>query len=126
MMETHFPLMDDWPFPLFKLDEGDLVIWTNQASQEWLGKSLRQMEGEIIWDILNTDPDTRGITAKSRDASSAITARHILVKTSKDAEEGRLAHLTAYPSQGGIGLSIWFVGREPRSTKIGGNIVTGF
>jgi len=124
-METLLPLIDDWPFPLFKLDEADLVIWTNQASQEWLGKSLRQMEGELIWDILNTEPDTCGITAKSRAANSAITARHILIKISEDAETGRLAHLTAYPTQGGTGLSIWFVGREPRSTKIGGNIVTG-
>ena len=125
MTNMLLPLIDDWPFPLFKLDDSDAVIWTNQASQEWLGKSLRPMQGSLIWDILNTEPDTRGITNKSRDKSGAVTARHVLVKPSPEAVEGRLAHLTAYPTQGGIGLSIWFVGREPRSTKIGGNIVTG-
>ncbi len=125
MTDKLIPLIDDWPFPLFKLDDKDSVIWTNQAAQEWLSQSLRQMEGQSIWDILSTDPDTRSISEKSRGESAAITSRHILVKTSAEAEEGRLAHLTAYPTQGGTGLSIWFAGREPRSTKMGGHIVTG-
>jgi len=125
MTETMLPLVDDWPFPLFKLDETDVVLWTNQASQEWLGLSLRQMQGRVIWDIMETDPDTRSIAMKSRDSRGAITCRHIAVKAFEDKEEGRLAHLTAYPTQGGTGLTIWFVGPEPRATKIGGNIVTG-
>jgi len=59
MTEAISPMMDDWPFPLFKLEESDAVIWANQAAQEWLGKSLRQIRSKIIWEILETDPDTK-------------------------------------------------------------------
>ena len=125
MTDELLPLVDDWPFPLFKLDDADAVIWTNQAAQEWLGKSLRQMEGKIIWDIVKTGPDTPLMTQKSRDKSATIIARHVAVKISDEEEEGRLAHLTAYPTEGGTGFSISFEGPEPRATKIGGNIVSG-
>lgn len=118
-------LVDDWPFPLFKLSEGDDVMWANQAAQEWLGKSLRQISGKSIWSIFETDPDTRAITLKARDKSGAVTSRDIAVKAYGGSGGGRLAHLTAYPTADGTGLSIWFVGPEPRSAKIGGHVVTG-
>lgn len=125
MTETILPLVDDWPFPLFKLDEADLVLWANQAAQEWLGRSLRQMQGVNIWDRFETEPDTRTITLKARRESGAVTSRHIAVKPTGVKEGGHLAHLTAYPTEGGTGLSVWFVGPEPRSTKMGGQLVTG-
>ena len=125
MTDMMSPMMDDWPFPLFKLDQTDAVIWANQASQEWLGKSLRQMKTKVVWELMVTDPDTRAIAMKARAESGAITSRHIAVKSHGASEEGRLAHLTAYPTLDGTGLSIWFVGPEPRETKMGGHIVTG-
>jgi len=125
MTDSILPLVDDWPFPLFKLDQSDAVIWANHAAQEWLGKSLRQMETKIIWEILETDPDTRAIAMKARLERGAITSRHIAVKSFGASGDGGLAHLTAYPTANGTGLTIWFVGPEPRSTKMGGQIVTG-
>ena len=125
MTDMMSPMMDDWPFPLFKLDQTDAIIWANQASQEWLGKSLRQIESKVLWDVLETDPDTRAIAMKARAESGAVTSRHIAVKSFGASGEGRLAHLTAYPTVDGTGLSIWFVGPEPRETKMGGQIVTG-
>ena len=125
MTDALIALVDDWPFPLFKLDEADKVIWTNQASQEWVGKSIRQIAGKLVWDILETEPDTRAIAMKARDQSGAVTSRHIAMKTVGGQGDGRIAHLTAYPTTGGTGLSIWFVGPEPRSTKMGGHVVTG-
>ena len=125
MTDMMSPMMDDWPFPLFKLDQTDAIIWANQASQEWLGKSLRQIESKVLWDVLETDPDTRAIAMKARAESGAVTSRHIAVKSFGTSGEGRLAHLTAYPTVDGTGLSIWFVGPEPRETKMGGQIVTG-
>ena len=65
MNDMMSPMMDDWPFPLFKLDQTDAIIWANQASQEWLGKSLRQIESKVLWDVLETDPDTRAIAMLS-------------------------------------------------------------
>ena len=118
-------MVDDWPFPLFKLDDSDAILWANHSAQEWLEKSLRQVSGKSIWEILEAEPDTRGITLNARRKSGAITSRHLAVKAFDSNAESRLAHLTAYPTAGGTGLSIWFVGPEPRSTKIGGHIVTG-
>lgn len=118
-------LVDDWPFPLFKLSEADDVTWANQAAQEWLGKSLRQISGKSVWSIFETDPDTRAIALKARDKRGAVTSRDIAVKPYGVSGDGRLVHLTAYPTIDGTGLSIWFAGPEPRSAKIGGHVVTG-
>ncbi len=124
MTDMMSPMMDDWPFPLFKLDQDDAVIWANQAAQEWLEKSLRQIRSKLVWEILETDPDTRAITMKARAETGPVTSRHIAVKPA-EADNSRLAHLSAYPTFDGTGLSIWFVGPEPRSTKMGGHVVTG-
>lgn len=125
MTDTFLPLVDDWPFPLFKLDKADHVIWANQAAQDWLGKSLRQIMDKEIWGDIETEPDTRLIAMKSRAQSGAVTSRHIVVKTKGSAGDGKMAHLTAYPTEGGTGLSFWFVGPEPREAKMGGQVVTG-
>ena len=125
MTDNLTALVEDWPFPLFKLSDEDEVIWANQAAQEWLGKSLRKFTGKIVWTILETEPDTRSIAMKARSKSGAITSRHIAVKPFDSSGDGRLAHLTAYPTSGGTGLSLWFVGPEPRSSKIGGHVVSG-
>jgi len=125
MTDLISPLMDDWPFPLFKLDDTDAVVWANQAAQEWLGKSLRQMQHKVIWGILETDPDTRTIAMKARTERGAVTSRHIAVKPSGSTGDGRLAHLTSYLTVDGVGLSIWFVGPEPRENKMGGHVATG-
>ena len=119
------PLVDDWPLPLFKLNDEDHVVWANQAAQEWLGISLRKFEGWRVWDVFETDPDTSGITKSARDKRGAVTSRYISVKVKGANGDGRLAHLTAYHTAEGIGLSVWIVGPEPRSTKIGGHVVSG-
>jgi len=110
---------------LFKLSDEDIVVWANQAAQEWLGKSLLKFKGQNVWDIFETEPDTRGIAMSARDKSGAVTSRYIAVKAKDANGDGRLAHLTAYPTAEGAGLSVWFVGPEPRSTKIGGQVVSG-
>ncbi len=125
MTDDLTPLVDDWPMPMFKLDDQDVVVWANQAAQEWLGKSLRKFKGQYIWKIFETEPDTRGITKSVRSKSGAITSRNIAVKAQGASGDGRLAHLTAYPTTQGAGLNVWFVGPEPRSTKIGGHVVSG-
>jgi len=125
MTDKNSPHIEDWPFPLFNLNENDLIIWANDGAQEWFGRSLRKLKDKCIWDIVETDPDSREIANKSRKETGAITSRHVAVKLAGAEEDGRLAHLTAYPTQGGTALSIWFVGPEPRSSKMGGQIVTG-
>ncbi|WP_427450369.1 two-component system sensor histidine kinase NtrB [Litorimonas sp. WD9-15] len=124
-MTNIVPLVEDWPFPLFKLDDDDHILWVNQAAQEWLGRSSHKIEGKRLWDIVATDPDSQGITGKARDKHAAITTRHVSVKDIKAGGDGRMAHLTAYMTSDGVGLSVWFLGPQPRETKIGGQVVTG-
>ena len=125
MSDTLLPLVDDWPFPLFKLDESDLVIWSNQAAQEWLGKSLKKFQGKSVWTIFETEPFSGDIAMNAREKRGAVTSRHIAIRANGGSDEKDIGHLTAYPTVDGTGLSIWFVGREPRSTKIGGQVVAG-
>ena len=125
MTEDILPLVDDWPFPLFRLDESDCVVRTNQAGQDWLGRSLRQIKGKNIWDEIETDPDTRSIAMKAKAKHGAITSRHIAVKKNEVKGDGQIAHITAYPTDGGTGLSVWFLGPEPREANLGGEVVTG-
>ena len=119
------PMVDDWPLPLFKLSDEDVVLWANQAAQEWLGKSLKKFEGRNVWEIFGTDPDSTGIAVSAREKRGAITSRYISVKAKDASGDGRLAHLTAYYTADGTGLSVWMVGPEPRSAKIGGQVVSG-
>jgi len=125
MTDNFPPLIDDWPFPVFKLAAGDVISWVNQSAQEWLGTGLRKLQGKIVWEVVQTDPDSSKIAEKARAKNGAITSRHVAVKK-KDAEgEGRIAHLTAYTTMDGTGLSVWFVGPEPREAKMGGQVVSG-
>ena len=92
---------------------------------EWLGRSMRKLVGRHVWDVIITDPDSREITAKSREKHTTITARHISVKGSRDNDEARVAHLTGYATSNGIGLMVWFLGPQPRQNGLGGHVVSG-
>ena len=52
------PLIEDWPFPLFNLDEKDNILWVNQSAMEWLGRSSQKLVGRHIWDVIATEPDS--------------------------------------------------------------------
>ena len=119
------PLVEDWPFPLFRLDDSDVILWVNQAAEVWLNRSLSKVTGKVIWSVVSTDPDSQSITGKARNSNGPITTRNVIVSHDKGDSEGRLAHLTAYPASDEIGLSMWFVGPEPREAKIGGHLVSG-
>ena len=119
------PLIEDWPFPLFNLDEKDNILWVNQSAMEWLGRSSQKLVGRHIWDVIATEPDSRQITSKSRSQQTAITIRHVAVKPSKESAESRNAHLTAYSTAAGIGFLVWFVGPQPRQNGLGGHVVSG-
>jgi len=119
------PLIEDWPFPLFSLDDEDNILWINQAAMEWLGQSAQKLVGQHIWDVIVTDPDSRAITSKSRSQEATITIRHVSVKANKRSDESCNAHLTAYSTSAGIGFLVWFVGPQLRQNGLGGHVVSG-
>lgn len=124
--KSHFlpPLIEEWPFPLLLISpETEKITWANQALQEWLGKSLRQVIGKSPWEIFSVEKDVTHIISKCAADHAPCTIRDCPVIRSGQEEE--FAHFTAYPTASGIGLSIWLAGPQPRSTKVGGQLVTG-
>lgn len=118
------PLVEDWPFPLLLVDpEGEQIKWVNQATLEWLGKSMRRLTGKTPWEIISFDDEQRAIISKCAQLNAPLTMRDCPI--SRPEQEEEFCHLTAYPTEAGIGLSIWVSGPQPRSSKVGGQLVSG-
>jgi len=118
------PLVEDWPFPLFLINLGnEHVVWANQAALEWLGKSMRRVTGKTPWDSISVGEDAANIISKCRDLNAPLTMRDCAVQ--RDQQEEEFCHLTAYPTESGIGLSFLMSGHQPRSSKVGGELVSG-
>ena len=117
-------LVDDWPFPLFLVEpESENVKWANQAALEWLEKSMQRVIGQTPWDMVSVGPQAAIIIAKCKELNAPLTIRDCAINRSGQEEE--FCHLTAYPTEGGIGLSILMSGHKPRSSKVGGQLVSG-
>ena len=118
------PLVEEWPFPLFLVNpDGETISWVNQAAQEWLGRSMRRILGQTPWTIFSVEKDVKNIISKCASYNAPLTMRDCVVKRSNHEEE--FAHLTAYPTRAGIGLSLWIAGPQPRRAKVGGQVVSG-
>lgn len=118
------PLVEDWPFPLFLLEpKEETILWANQAALEWLQKSLRKTTGRTPWELVSINEDAASIIRKCEKLQAPLTMRDCAVK--REGREGEFCHLTAYPTEAGIGLSMWIIGPRPRSSKVGGQVVSG-
>jgi len=118
------PLVEDWPFPLFLIDpESEHILWANQATQEWLGKSMRRIVGKAPWGLVSVGDDEAGIIAKCKALNAPLTMRDCAI--SRPDQEEEFCHITAYPTEAGIGLSLLMSGHQPRSSKVGGQLVSG-
>ncbi len=117
-------LADDWPFPLLLIEpKSEKILWANQASLEWLGKSLRRIIDKTPWEIISFEDIQTTIISKCRELNAPLTMRDCAV--TRPEQEEQFCHLTAYPTEAGIGLSIWIAGPQPRSSKVGGQLVSG-
>lgn len=117
-------LSEDWPFPLFLIHpDTEQIVWVNQRAQEWTGKSIRRLIGQTPWELFSVDADAQQIIKKCAHAHSPLTMRDCPLRRADKAQE--LCHLTAYPTENGIGLSLWFAGHQPRESRVGGQLVSG-
>jgi len=118
------PLVEDWPFPLLLIDpKSEHIKWANQATLEWLGKSMRRLSSKTPWDVIFFDDEQRTIISKCRELNAPLTMRDCAI--SRPDQEEEFCHLTAYQTEIGIGLSIWILGPKPRNSKVGGQLVSG-
>ncbi|MGB3454913.1 MAG: ATP-binding protein [Litorimonas sp.] len=116
-------LVEDWPFPLFQVDGGD-ILYANQAAQEWTGDSVRRMKGRKLCEIIKTDPPLNEQIAKSVEMGTALTNRACTATLPSGAT--LTCHVTVYPIEGGAqGVSFWLAGPRPREGEVGAPIVTG-
>ena len=117
-------LVEDWPFPLFLIDpESETIQWANQAALEWLGISMRRVTGKTPWEIFSLDDEQKTIISKCKAFNAPLTMRDCAI--ARTGHEEQFCHLTDYPTEAGIGLSFWISGPQPRSSKVGGQLVSG-
>ena len=118
------PLIEDWPFPIFLVEpESEKVLWANQATLEWLGKSMRRLIGKTPWEIFSVGEPEQTVIAKCVELSAPLTMRDCAVV--REDQEEEFCHLMAYPTDVGIGLSVWLTGPQPQNSKVGGQLVSG-
>jgi two-component system nitrogen regulation sensor histidine kinase GlnL len=116
-------LIEDWPFPLFEVIDGK-VNYANQAAQEWIGDSLKRMQGAVLSTLIETDPPLDAQLAKSRDINTALTNRACTATLQSGLT--LTCHVTVYPVEnGGQGVSFWLAGPRPRGGSIDAPIVSG-
>lgn len=116
-------LVEDWPFPLFQLQDGK-IRFANLSAQEWLGDSLRRMEGRALTDLVTAEPNLRQQLARCQETQTALTTRDCSVHLKRG--ELLTCHVTIYPVEGGMqGVSFWLAGPRPRQSSIGGEVVSG-
>jgi len=119
------PLTEDWPFPMCLLEaKTDKILWANQAMQEWCGVSLRRLIEQRPWDMFSADEDVASMTQKCGASQSAITIRDCDLKFD-NSDTVQSCHLTAYPTEAGIGLSVMFTRPQNKETRLGGQVVSG-
>jgi two-component system nitrogen regulation sensor histidine kinase GlnL len=122
------PLIEDWPFPLFLIDpKTECISWANQGALEWLGKSLRRVAGKSPWEIVSVEEGVQTIITKCGKQSAPLTIRDCPVKRMEEDEDEdeEFCHLTAYPTEAGIGLSFLMSRHKPQSSAMGGQLVSG-
>ncbi len=116
-------LIEDWPFPMFQVDESR-IVFANLSAQEWTGDSLKRMAGKSIAEIVKTQPDLAEQMAKSRDTATALTTRGCQATLPNGIT--LTCHVTVYPIEGGSqGVSFWLAGPRPRASAMGVPVVSG-
>ena len=71
-------LVEDWPFPLFRLEDG-VIRFANLSAQEWMGDSLRRLQGRRLSELVRTEPGLEAQLEKSRSSGTALTTRDTTV-----------------------------------------------
>ena len=118
---------EDAPYPCFLIDPTtQKVAWANDAAQSWTGLSIKRLSKEEIWVILNIQDLPKGRILQSFEEGSAVTVRDCEIKFShREDADVQLSHLTAFPTQGHIGVGIRFAKAQPRNNGMGGHVVSG-
>lgn len=96
-------LLDDFPFPVFLLrNETPVLLWANQAGEEWLGHSRQNMHLTALSEHFSHADFYLGAVKRCTDSQAPVTIRNHTVKRPKTPDQR--CHITVFPSPEGIGL----------------------
>lgn len=117
-------MAEDWPFALMLLSEQDeTILWVNQMTQEWLGKSKRRVMGKNPWDLVNVDMTAQTIVQRCIKSGAPLTIRNCAI--TRPGHEEEYVDITAYPTDDGVGLSLMMAGVQPRRSSVNKHVVSG-
>ncbi len=118
---------EDAPYPCFVLNQDShRIVWANDAAMNWSGLSLRKLGLSAFWTMIEVRPDPEAKIRLTMASDSAVTIRDceiILPHQSPDRVD--ICQLSAFPTQGHIGVSLRFVKAPLTNVNIGGHLVTG-
>lgn len=118
---------EDAPFPSFIIDpESYFVCWANDMAQNWVGLSLQRLKTKSLWDILGTTDIPLVRINRAFEDESAVTIRdHPVTLSHLHNHDVQICHITAFPTQGHIGVSIRLAKTKPHTQRMGGQVVSG-
>ncbi len=121
---AHFS--EDAPFPCFIIDaENHSVMWANEAAKHWTGLSLRRLGADSLWQVLDVKENPKDKISTSFNEGSAVTVRDCEIRLAQTPHESQLCHLSAFPTQGAIGIGVRFANAHPRNQPMGKQVVSG-
>lgn len=120
---------EDAPFPCVLIDIDDhKVVWANDTAQTWTGLSTKALKKKSsFWSVLQVKENPESQIRETIQHKSAVTIRDCEIKLSHESnEEFYICHLSAFPTQGHIGVGIRFVKhRNGSENNVGGHVVSG-
>lgn len=105
-------LLDDFPAPVFLLGfERPVIKWVNQAGQEWLGRSARNILTKDLTDIIQNPDACIDAHGRVSQTEAPISLRDFMVK--RDGYADQRCHLMVFPSVEGVGLFVMPASVQP-------------
>ncbi len=117
---------EDAPFPCFIIEAAThQVLWANEAAKHWTGLSIKRLGKDMLWSVLDVKENPEETIANSFAQGAAVTVRDCEIRLAHLSENAQLCHLSAFPTQGHIGIGVRFANAHPRNQPMGGQVVSG-
>jgi len=120
---------EDAPFPCFLINiNAHEIVWANDTALTWSGLSMKALQRKsALWSVLELKENPKDQIRDAIANSSAVTIRDCEISLMhQSSDEPYICHLSAFPTQGHIGIGIRFVKhRNGDESHSGGYLVSG-
>lgn len=116
-------MADDAPLALLTVTpDMQHIRWANQAAQEWLGLSLRRLDGKLLSDIFLDFGAMLEAGKRCQTALAPVSLIDHIVKRSGRSDQK--SHVMIYPTAEHVGIIFQFIGSQPSEGRGGGEAAT--